>query len=519
MRYWIMFFFFLIVFSLPLGITGIRWLRSHTAEERSEKKRAFLALCRRQCVPFLILTAVYLVALSSLIRADIDYKDDIWRVFGGSRGWKAFGRYLAHIGCVFLHGDGFLADISPLPQLLAAVILVIASLVVIRLISGRSKASLWCLIAVVPLGLSPYFLECFSYKYDPPYMALSVLFSVLPLLLSEQNFLLFSSAVALGSFAMCTSYQSSSGILPMLVLVLSALRFSRGEPVRKIGRFLLAAATGYVVALLAFRLFVVPRIESYVSDVVPTAGQLIPNTLANLKKYYDHVRSEFRIEWLILAGLLAAGFLYVVVRDAAGRRARALLVGVAALALLALCAFGVYPLLTDPLFAPRGMYGFGALLALLGVAVASARRAHPAKLACLFLSWAFITFALTYGNALHLQDEYTDFRIAMTLEDLNRLEEFNTDETKSVQISGSIGLSSAFQNLPEDYGLLKQLIPIDFHGNWPFGPIRFYAFYGLKNVVWDSEMEREDLDLPVLLDTSYHTIRGDGHYFLIELKK
>lgn len=43
--------------------------------------------------------------------------------------------------------------------------------------------------AVVPLGLSPWFLECFSYKFDSPYMALSVLASVIPFIFGRRIFI------------------------------------------------------------------------------------------------------------------------------------------------------------------------------------------------------------------------------------------------------------------------------------------------------------------------------------------
>lgn len=518
-RYWIMFFVFLILFSLPLAAAGIRRRRGCAPEEKGQWRAACARLYRRYRKPFLILCAIYLVALSALIRANIDYKDDIYRLFTGLKGWKAFGRFVSQIASVFVHGEGYLTDVSPLPLLLAIGIMALASLIVIRLISGERTVSLWSLIGVVPLGLSPYFLECFSYKYDAPYMALSVLASVLPLLLDGQGSLLYASAVALGSYVMCTTYQSSSGILPMLVVLLCLLRLCRGEPARRVGRFLLCSAAGYAVALLAFKLFVIWPVDSYVNNTLPPIRQLLPTAAANLAAYYRLVASDFRIEWLILAALLGAAFVYVVARDARGRRAWALLGAAAALALMLLLAFGVYPLLSSPQFAPRGMYGFGALLAFLGVTVAAARRVYPAKLACALLSWAFLTFALTYGNVLHVQSEYANFRIAATAEDLSRLDAFaDIDEPKMVQITGYIDFTPAYRFMPQDYGMLSRLIPNDYNEEWPFGPLRLYGFYGLKNVVWESGVDLTQRDLPVLIDTMYHTIRGDGHYFLVELK-
>ena len=66
-------------------------------------------------------------------------------------------------------------------------------------------------ISVLPVGLSPFFLANFSYRYDSPYMAFSLLVCVIPFLFKEENkHFIISSVISL--FFMCISYQASSGI-------------------------------------------------------------------------------------------------------------------------------------------------------------------------------------------------------------------------------------------------------------------------------------------------------------------
>lgn len=517
MVYWIAFFFFSLLFFAPMGAAAIRWLRGHDSQERRLAANAFAASYQWMRRPFFYLSGIYILALSALFRANFAYLDDMTRLLTGMRGWKGWGRYLSTILSPFIHADEYLTDNSPMQQVLAVAALVLSSLVLIYLISGKKKASLWSLIASVPLGLSPYFLPCFTYKFDTFYMAVSILASILPLLMWGRGILLYTSAVALGNFMMCNSYQASSGIFPMAVLLLCLLRWNRGESNRELGRFLLSSVAGYLVALLAFKFFVMKTGHTYIDNSVPGIAQLIPNTISNLLTYYRSLVTELRVEWLALAGLIGVAFVYIVVRDTRRRRLPALLAAVATLLLMALLTFGMYPVLQEPLFELRAMYGFGALLALLGITVAVGRRVYLGKLACLALSWIFIVFSLTYGNALHVQDEYARFRADAVVQDLNHLEAFATDDEKTLQVSGNIGYSPVLENMPQDYALLRRLVPTGFSSGPGFGSMRL-CFYGLKNVTEEESVDLTERDLPVLLDASYHTIRGDGRYFLVELK-
>lgn len=135
--------------------------------------------------PVAVLFAALAGALLPLLLADFHYLDDLGRAAIGYRRWGDFGRYLSEYGSVLVHAGTHLTDISPLPQLLSALIMAAAcavSLAVLRP-GGAKGITLWELAASLPLALSPYFLECFSYQFDAPYMAAAVLLAVAPALL------------------------------------------------------------------------------------------------------------------------------------------------------------------------------------------------------------------------------------------------------------------------------------------------------------------------------------------------
>lgn len=173
-------------------------------------KKIFLAVC-----------VIYTMGMCAIFRANYNYMDDMGRVAWGYQGWNDFSRILSSILSVFIHAGSYLTDISPLPQMIAIVILAASGVLLLRIIYDRSQFSVWELIALVPFGLNPYFLECLSYKYDAPYMALSVMGSILPLCFRRKKWCTYVCASIIGSLVVCTTYQAATGIFPMLVIVLA----------------------------------------------------------------------------------------------------------------------------------------------------------------------------------------------------------------------------------------------------------------------------------------------------------
>lgn len=168
-----------------------------------------------------ILVFIYTLGISAIIRANYNYIDDIGRVRYGYKGWDNFSRYTTSFLSSFIHVSTYLTDISPLPQFLAVVILAFSGSIIIFIVTKKYYFSILSAIAMVPLGLSPYFLECLSYKYDSPYMALSILASVFPLLFYECSLFIYAVVTVVCILIMCTTYQAASGIYPILVVLLS----------------------------------------------------------------------------------------------------------------------------------------------------------------------------------------------------------------------------------------------------------------------------------------------------------
>ena len=141
-----------------------------------------------------------------------------------------------------MHGGDYLADAAPLPQILAMLIMAVSGILMGYIVYERTTFSGWELAVLSILGLNPYFLGCVSFRFDAPYMALSVLAAVVPLLYRNRNTAAYVLASGLGILAVCTSYQAAAGIFPMLVVALALRMWNRGESIREVGLFCLKSA-------------------------------------------------------------------------------------------------------------------------------------------------------------------------------------------------------------------------------------------------------------------------------------
>ena len=475
--------------------------------------------------PFSMLAVCILTAMIPLLLANFNYLDDLGRVAIGYREWGNYSRYISEYGSILVHAGTHLTDISPLPQILAALIMAAAGVVTICCLKKEKSVTAVDIAAVLPLAISPYFLECLSYKFDAPYMAFSVLVSVLPVLVyrCRGRTAAFWLTSIVSTLLMCLSYQASSGIFPMLIVLTAFSLWNHGQA-KEAFHLAWQAALCYLAGLLIFWFACMPDIDTYVTTSILPLPELIPGFFAQLHRYAQLILSDFKKIWLLLIALLFFFFVLVCVRDSKQNRFLAFLVCGITLALASALAFGVYPALSVALEEPRAMFGFGALIAFVAVSIVGAKRTVLPRLCAFALSWCFFTFAFTYGNALIEQKRFAESRIQLVLQDLNELPLMNDGNFRVVAINGDVGYAPVVDRIPDNQGILSRLVPTLVSGN-DWGENYIYCFYGIKNIamledgsyVLD-EMDITELDLPVIKDTMFHTIRGDHQYIVIDLK-
>jgi hypothetical protein len=468
--------------------------------------------------PFLIISGIYLLGLFCIVRANVPYIDDMARSVEGYRYFN-WSRHLSDLLSIFVHADIHVTDISPLPQLLAALLLGIASMTAVYVLND-GKITVPTLLASIPLGLSPYYLECLSFKFDAPYMALSVLASVVPFLFvrSRRAFVACSIPALL---VMSMTYQASSGIYLMMAILLAYRYWNDRQSCKTVFSFLGVSLLSFCCAMSVFGgIFMLPS-ESYASTAMNDADALFGGAWANLHKYFLLIRNDFGMIWKIVIAVICVLFVFQKTKKS---KPIAVIVSLCTLALLFVASYGIYLLLQTPLFSPRAMFGFGVFLALTSICVAE-RRGFFNVVAVFMLNWCLLTFAFSYGNALADQHRYAQFRTEMLLHDLSDLFPDRTREEMSVQIKGAIDFAPSVRNIARRNPVITRLTPLQLRQGDIFGYYYLLEYFnwGIQeqiNDFWkqDVYVDFRTLDMPVLRDTYYHTILSDGERILVELK-
>ena len=82
----------------------------------------------------LLLTAFFILGISAVLRANFNYIDDMARVAEGYIGWGNFSRFTSNGLTALLHLDGYITDISPLTQCIAAFILSVSGVILLYVV-------------------------------------------------------------------------------------------------------------------------------------------------------------------------------------------------------------------------------------------------------------------------------------------------------------------------------------------------------------------------------------------------
>jgi len=468
--------------------------------------------------PVLIMFGIYLLGTLTIIRANFLYFDDIGRSAAGYRTWYGTSRYVTDFLSLFIHPEINLTDISPVTLLLAILILSVSSVLLVYILCDK-KINLSGLIASVPLGLSPYFLECLSYKFDAPYMALSIFASIVPFLfIARRKAFIFCSVVFL--LVMCMTYQATSGAYLLIAITLCFQNWNcREKKSKEILYFFGITIFSFCIAMLLFKFFLMRDIDVEPYPLI----QLLLGMLNNVKNYALIINNDFGIIWKTGIFLVALFFITKSVYTSKQKKIYSLLISILILALTFILSLGTYLILSNLGFYARNLLGFGIFLAIISIYVISNYKKF-ASVVVIALSWCFLVFSLSYGNALADQERYANFRISILLHDLSNLYPEAGRDKMTIQIKNSIDYTPVVKNIAKHNRAIERLVPkrLDENQCWDYlyflEHFNFYK-YNTAHIPANRKFENfNTMNLSVVLDSYYHTIKSDGYRILVVLK-
>jgi hypothetical protein len=457
----------------------------------------------------LFLSILYAVAFISIFRSDYTYLDDIERSVFGNDMRGDFSRYISEFLSYFLHTTGErLTDISPLPQLLACVFLALTGFIVVKVMC--KKPTKYLLLATLPIGLSPNFLGCMSFKFDAPYMALSVLVSVFPFLFMHTNRWLYACASVISLLIMTMTYQASSGIFVMMSLYFFFRTILyKSDSTKNAFIFLGISCLSYGVALGLFRLCFLQIIPSYASTDIQINHNLVTLFWNNLGRYFSLLYKDWNVIWKITALVIVVIFYIKTIILSKRRKITAFFITTLFLALLICSIFGVYTLLEEPSFVPRAMYGIGVFLAILSVDICFSLK-KIFSFPVMVLGWCFFVFAFAYGNCLADQKRYKEFRAGMVMHDVSQL--LTSTKPYKLTIRNGIGLSGVAKNVVHNNPIVKRMIYTSLSYNY----LSYY--YKLSSLQSSEKPSVDEETMPIVLNNYYHIIKKNDDEIVVILK-
>ena len=469
----------------------------------------------------LISFLIILIALIPLFRSNFNYIDDLGRVRYGYRDF-GFSRHISNILSTFLGTSKHLSDISPFTQMLGGLILSFTAALLIKLFTKDKKFNPLYSLIILPVYLNPYFLENYSYKFDSPFMALSILVCVIPFIFynkKSKNYL-YMIISTLCIVIMTTSYQASSGIYPIITLLYAFVMYNEKEDNKKITNFIIKSVISYILGLLIFKLFLEAKTYNYLNTDTFTIKELIPGIINNYSKYFNYFITDFKKIHYLLITIILVFFIINTLKQTKQDKLKSLISILLVLITTILLLFGVYPALKNVQFYPRVMYPVGILLGLISLLSIKDNKHIIPKLAGLYLSYSFVVIALTYGNCLSLQRKYTDTRINLLLNDLNKI---NTESSYNykLDIVGDIKSPEPVERIRLDYKIIDRLIPPTLgDNNWVWAGYRLCYFYNLKGIEYNFGKKNniEKYQMNKVVETKYHNIYILDDKMLIELK-
>lgn len=462
--------------------------------------------------PVFFLVILFCVALIPLFQAHVNYVDDAIRALNGNRDWaQLHSRWTSEYLSILIHSDSSLRDISPFPQLIAVFLISLASIFLCWIVFEKKLTKTGILTSAL-LGLGPFFLGCIAFKFDSPYMALSILASIFPFLFAFKNQKLFAAVSFFCLLLMLTTYQFSSGIYIMVGIFLVIQSWNdKSKSVKELLNFSLIAALSYISALIFFRIFLL-QTQIFRSNTIFKINEMPLGILKNFKNNFESIINDFNILWIWLLAIIIIMFVAKSVILSKQNKALSLLVNIAGLVLLFFFIRGFFIFVDNIGSSPRYLIGFNALITSMALYLAK----QPYKFfstPALILLYCFFIFAFAFGNALEYQKQYKTFFATMLIDDLSKIvtnDEVLKEKT-NIHFAHPIGDAPGVKTLKKDYPIIGRLIPNDF-GKHTFGytNLEWYNFPAPQPKEMSKEQKQQVNESPILIDSYYYTIRKNN---------
>ncbi|MGM0215611.1 glucosyltransferase domain-containing protein [Enterococcus sp. AZ109] len=407
---------------------------------------------------------IYQSTLIAIGLVNFPYLDDAARQLNGRTDFAfSYSRWGSEIASWFVQGSRHLTDLGLTTPILTGCILAITSILAVYILNNKKLE--WVPLACSTIiGLNPWFLQCVSFRFDSPYLALSLFFSIFPFLWWCNKTIFFCLSF-FSVFAMCNTYQSSSGIYIVMVLTLGLRDLLSDTNIKELMRNVLIAAVSYFLGmfLFLFEMRFNPELSSR-GGTTQIAGIFeMPQTIVkNIYNYFGTILTQSAKIWIVLTALIFILFLIKTLFASQKTSILTIIITCLYLVLAAVFSYGVLLVFSESLatWNPRYAYGFGVFVAIIMIRLTSKNEFKSinwvSKGISLLFTYYLISFVFTYAVTLEYQKESLEKQSVILATDLKTV---LSDENKNIYMNRFFNETPILLNSEINYPILRALIP------------------------------------------------------------
>lgn len=416
-----------------------------------------------------IILSIYLVVNINIGLAEFPYIDDIGRQLEGYSGFSEhYSRYLSEISARLIQGGSHLTDPGLSTNIISAFILTFASVTLLFVLFPSKKINLGLILSSTVIGINPWFLEALSFRFDNPFMSLSILVSLLSFIFWESK-KLFNLFSIICIYLMCNSYQASSGIYILMVLTLAFLELIYGKKLNIKG--LLNSAVSYIVGMVLYKVQITIKPPIFAEQGKTPGLFQLPNViLGNAKGYLKNIYLQSYKTWIYLVIVLL--FLLIVNILISGKQKKifSLFYTFIWLSVGSVISYGAYLALPMQfyLMRPRYEYGLGAFISIILVVIVGISSKNgilsliKSLVSGLFVFY-MLTFSFVYVSTLKQQNTIFESQSSILGNTLNK---YVTKKNRVVNLNKFLPNSPIYENTSSVYPLIGSLVMPNTNISW-----------------------------------------------------
>lgn len=435
---------------------------------------------------------IYFVVTYTISIVNFPYIDDIGRKIDGSTSYAiSYSRWGSEVLSWLIQGSRHLTDTGVTNHILTAMILTLTSTIALYLFFKDKKISYYVAAFSTLIGLNPFFLECIAFRFDSPFMSMSVMFGYLPFLFwNNKN--IFPIVSILSVFLMCNTYQQSSGVFIVVALTMFIYSIILDVDIKQNIISLVQAAISFTLgmAMYLFETKFNPDLAIRGNTVaIAPLNTIFSKVISNSQLYIKDILYHSAKIWIVFYIAIIITFIIVTLIKLKNKNITNVILVLLYTFFAIFLSYGVLLVFEYPLVLQHtryGEYGFGnylALLILVTISVCNGTKLHNKFINIIFSMFLFyqISYCFTFAAMLDVQKDTFENNAVMLAGDLNELVAKNNPS--KVYFNRLFTKPATLTNAERNFPILAKSIPSIGEVSWP-------------NVLWFREVTGLNVDIP-----------------------